>query len=619
MNGQEPTMGIDMSNKESIDRAHPTPPPDADMVDDDATTQATGGSGKNKVELHELCVNWCLEGATDKKKVKADLAAVLLSILKAFPEELFVLDNSHQELHYHPTKNRPETITIQKLIDAQFTIHEANSTREQKLQRWTCVHKLMSSVSLSTIKQHGDVFKMIKSVHAYANVHHFEPSNWDISHLGFLRDFNVKHLHKAAAKIKLQRDLLSTSDAVPNFELTNARVKSHKKASAFGQTQSYEIQCTKLLKSGPFRKTLPFVPYSLKRTNPEAFLKAIQQQNAMLNHTWVVKIEGFTSEAIECIRPTILKYPGVSDIVPTYNGSDRGAWKILLHQNQFKKFRKWLATEWEMITSIITAAATANKPPTHPLYSVTSAAGYESEDDDDDEDSYATAFSNAMSAASLPEEDWNLELPPELPRGPNTGSYADVVTHGSISSQMSKLTQGTSRTGRGGSGRGSRGQTFIASPSTVTGPGGYGTPPSEPSQQTQNLLAALEKANADRDRDRLQFETRIIEMQQANEANLKTKADESTTLQSQVLQLTNSMAAQSVVTSELTRMVKEMLAIQSGVREGPSTPKRRAVSQPPSATDNLASPVVGQDASNQDHDDPKEERETQGSPSPMER
>jgi hypothetical protein len=89
----------------------------------------------------------------------------------------------------------------------------------------------------------------------------------------------------------------------------------YKTASAFRQTQSYKIQCSrsdaktlaKLLKSGPFRKTLPFVPYSLKRTNPEAFLKAIQQQNAMLNHTWVVKIEGFTSEAIECISHKVMK------------------------------------------------------------------------------------------------------------------------------------------------------------------------------------------------------------------------------------------------------------------------------------------------------------------------
>jgi hypothetical protein len=218
-----------------------------------------------------------------------------------------------------------------------------------------------------------------------------------------MRTYNVKHLHKAAAKIKLQRALATTSDTAPNFQLTNVRVKANKQATAFQQTQSYEIQCSrtdaktlaKLLKSGVFRKTLPFVPYSFKRTNPTAFLKAIQQQNASLNHTWVVKIEGFTSQAIEYITPTVLTQPGVQDIVPMYNGSDKGSWKILVHQNNFKSFRKWLDAQWPTIISKITTEATDNKPPTHPPYSVTSAAAYESDDDGEDDDSYATAFSNA--------------------------------------------------------------------------------------------------------------------------------------------------------------------------------------------------------------------------------
>jgi hypothetical protein len=165
-----------------------------------------------------------------------------------------------------------------------------------------------------------------------------------------------------------------------------------------------------------------------------------------------------------------------------YNGSDRGAWKILVHQKQFKKFRKWLQLEWEIITSNITAEATANKPPTHPLYSVTSAAGYESDAEDDDEDSYATAFSNAMSAASVPHEDWNLELPHEMPRRPKAGSYVQAVTQSSSASQMSKLTQGTASAGRGGSGCGGPGYGYAAGHSSY----------SDTQQQTQQLIAALE-------------------------------------------------------------------------------------------------------------------------------
>jgi hypothetical protein len=141
--------------------------------------------------------------------------------------------------------------------------------------------------------------------------------------------------------------------------------------------------------------------------------------------------------------------------------------------------------EWEIITSNITAEATANKPPTHPLYSVTSAAGYESHaEDDDEEDSYATAFSNAMSAASGPDEDWNLELPPEMPRRPKAGSYVKAVTQSSSASQMSKLTQGTASAGRGGSGCGGPGYGYAAGHSSY----------SDTQQQTQQLIAARETA-----------------------------------------------------------------------------------------------------------------------------
>jgi hypothetical protein len=278
-----------------------------------------------------------------------------------------------------------------------------------------------------------------------------------------------------------------------------------------------------------------------------------------------------------------------------YNGSDKGAWKILVHQQQFKNFRKWLDIKWKSITATITTEATDNKPPTHPPYSITSAADYESDAEDDDEDSYATAFSNAMSAASVRDKDWNLELPPELPRGPGAGSYVEAVTQRSSASQMSKLTQGTASAGRGGSGRGGRGHGFAAGHSSY----------SDTQQQTQQLIAALETANADRESDRKLFEIKLTEMQRANEELLQTKADDSLTLQAQVLQLTASMAQQSTATTELSAMVKQMLTLQSGIRDGPPTPKRRAISQNKDSPDQ---PEAGPAASDDDPVDHMDEK-----------
>ena len=135
MTGPESTMAVDLSEKESIDRSHPRAKPDTAMAADDATTHATGGSGKNTQNLKELCINWCIEGASDKHKAKQSLAEVLLTILKTFPDELFLLDNSNQELHYNlKDDDDTQTLTLQAIIEAKFIVHEANSPREQKTE-----------------------------------------------------------------------------------------------------------------------------------------------------------------------------------------------------------------------------------------------------------------------------------------------------------------------------------------------------------------------------------------------------------------------------------------------------------------------------------------------------
>jgi hypothetical protein len=69
-------------------------------------------------------------------------------------------------------------------------------------------------------------------------------------------------------------------------------------------------------------------------------------------------------------------------------------------------------------------------------------------------------------------------------------------------------------------------------------------------------------------------------MQKANEAILQAKTDESNNLHSQVVSLTSA-------TAQLTMLVQQMLDIQSGTRDGPSTPKRRAITQPTEPTAQL--------------------------------
>jgi hypothetical protein len=89
---------------------------------------ASGGSGKNKQEMHEICIKWCFNGATDTTKVRQSLPTLLLSILKSFPKEILVLENSNQELAYKKVAAN-QSIKLQCIVDAKRVIHEANSSR----------------------------------------------------------------------------------------------------------------------------------------------------------------------------------------------------------------------------------------------------------------------------------------------------------------------------------------------------------------------------------------------------------------------------------------------------------------------------------------------------------
>ena len=69
--------------------------------------------------------------------------------------------------------------------------------------------------------------------------------------------------------------------------------------------------------------------------NPEAFFKAIQRQNQNLQETWVLKVEGFTSEAIEACTSALLSQPGSIQITPSNNNAEQGEWKILIKNRNY--------------------------------------------------------------------------------------------------------------------------------------------------------------------------------------------------------------------------------------------------------------------------------------------
>ena len=139
---------------------------------------------------------------------------------------------------------------------------------------------------------------------------------------------------------------------------------------------------------------MAFVPYSLKKHKPAAFLKAIQLQNKNLSETWVIKIQGFSHEALDNCRQTLLSQPGVNTITPTPRNIEKGEWKILIARNHLPTYYQWLENKMDSIVNSI--PADTKVPENYPPYGINSQPPTTYQDSDQDDISFGTMFSNAM-------------------------------------------------------------------------------------------------------------------------------------------------------------------------------------------------------------------------------
>ena len=407
----------------SVDKSRSTGNPNKKKspmdVDDDDRTVSSSGSGKNGHEMAEINVKWCLTGISDVTTAKNVLIHILATIIHSFTDDVTIIDHKAREF------TNPDGYATIKSIEAEIhtaklPIHKAKTKNERQLNRWYATHTIRTSQSISTIKNHFVVNELLRQQKAYVTIHQFNIKDWDIAHLGFLQRHNVLHITKNQTKIKINNMMHEIEGNHPQIELANTRVKSGQKAILSHMTQAYEIQCKrddstkilKLLKSGKFRQTMDFVPYAYKKHKPEAFLQAIQNQNKCLTETWILKISGFTNEAIKNCQQLLLEHEGAIEIIPSNNYQITGDWKILVNRRNITKYYKWLQTHLPRIVSAIPDHIQI--PENYPAYHINSNPPTNHQDtEQEDDDSYDTMFSNAMTETTN-QSPTTYEIPEEL-------------------------------------------------------------------------------------------------------------------------------------------------------------------------------------------------------------
>ena len=369
------------------------------MEEDDDKTINSSNSEPGGKDDREMMVKWCIQGVSDQQKAKTILIKILAIMSTNFYDDISIIDNKAEE--FKAEDQYSEAKVYEDMTKGKFQVHQATSKNERQRKRWYCVHKIYSSQSLSTIKAHYEVSKALKENNAYLTIHRFEQKDWDIVHLGFLKGYNVLHLTPAAAKIILRNKALTIDKGCPNFELSNTRIRQAYDSKQYSTT-AFEVQCKRsdarqistILKSGLFRKTTSFVPYSFKKTMPEAFRQAIQAQNKYLANTWVVKIEGFTHQALDECKVALISGPGAQEIIPTKKTNTHGEWKILVEKDNLSFYYDWLRENLEDI--INTFARHIPIPDNLPPYKINSRQPMHYQDASED-GSYGTMFSTTMS------------------------------------------------------------------------------------------------------------------------------------------------------------------------------------------------------------------------------
>jgi hypothetical protein len=393
---------------------------DASVKHDDDATQVSGNSGKNHpktTEPKEYRVKWCINNALEKTKAKTIYAGLLATLLESHPDEVIILDHNREE-HVWDAKYTFEE-QVEYLKKSALPINEAQSKSEKKFHRWYATHTIRSTLSLSDLKNHYQVSKIIKQTNAYATIHRFALKEWDIAHLGFLRGWNNIHINVDAATARLQKASQQIDSTCPNFKIATTRIRPSNKPKKLNfSTQAYEVQClrddskqmAKILTSGSFREQMTFIPYSYKHTKPEIFLNALRSHENELRKTWVLKIHGFTEAAIDCVKTEILR-SGATDITPSYRGRETGEWKILLGSDIIRDYYEWLTNTLPTIVSKIPDEIKAKTPTNFPSPAINSRPPAAQQDDGTigDDDSYATMLSNAMSIASVDYGDFEAE------------------------------------------------------------------------------------------------------------------------------------------------------------------------------------------------------------------
>jgi len=459
----------------------------SDMSDDDDVTVTNGSRSEHQGPPEEdLLVRFQVTTSQNAMRAKQMVAEVLLKILQAFPNDIVWIDNKREEIAYN--EMMPADKALSQLKNASMTAHEVRTKHPtQSSNRWVMILKFRTTIPFRDWKKHEMVLASLRKNRIFMTPHKFEQHEWDVISLGFLLGIHVVQFPQEAAKAYLESLIRHDEPTSPRFSLHPAKVQMKGKPI---YTRAYEVTCIRengqklysLMTHGKFRdpKHRIFVPYSLKRTNPNTFQTLLKENNQMLGDSYVMKIQGIPRAGIQHIEQKIRELTGVRFVVPTSKTTSHGEWRILVKASKFQGVNGHIRQHWESWSRAIPSECYFEVPDSFPIPSITSKNFREiGKSDDVSEESYGTLLSTASTLTVETfdgTDNYNC-----CPLDETLPTYAQVLHNNQLlQSPASTITQSIHRTQAG----------------STTTPGQNGTNPNRWEEENKQLQQTINDQEA---------------------------------------------------------------------------------------------------------------------------
>ena len=95
------------------------------------------------------------------------------------------------------------------------------------------------------------------------------------------------------------------------------------------------------------KDTKEFVPFQMRRKNPDAFQGAIRYQNHLLANQHVIMVNNLGMDAMYYLTDRIQAISGVRDVIPTRKVMDNGKFYILVDKNAAAGVRESLKNRFD--------------------------------------------------------------------------------------------------------------------------------------------------------------------------------------------------------------------------------------------------------------------------------